>query len=183
MGTAQHPARRTNNHCDKGKSEVHSVHATRSTPPGPKSRHAAQTTCLPSRSPSSEWLDISLRSRRPSAVSNRSCLNVSKARCGVILSLKQDNRHPETDSSSRGQCPLSSLQENIQIFCLSHLVSSAWNGQKMVHAFSYNSLDHELILLSFAPPKRLQTSSWLTCVYNSTSMAFSKERCPDDKDL
>ena len=29
----------------------------------------------------------------------------------------------------------------------------------------------------------LQTSSWLACAYNSTSVAFSKERCPDDKDL
>ena len=38
----------------KKKSEVHSVRARRSTPPGPKSRHAAQTTCLPSHSPSSE---------------------------------------------------------------------------------------------------------------------------------
>ena len=70
----------------------------------------------------------------------------------------------------------------------------------MVHAFSKIFLDHELILLSFAPSKRLQTSSWLACAYNSTSMAFiidmfckdcqivqidkfSKERCPDDKDL
>ena len=56
----------------------------------------------------------------------------------------------------------------------------------MVHAFSKNlseTLYHELILLSFAPSKRLQTSSWLACAYNLTSMAFSKERCPDDKDL
>ena len=53
----------------------------------------------------------------------------------------------------------------------------------MVHAFSKISLDHELILLSFVPSKRLQTSSWLACAYNLTSMAFSKERCPDDKDL
>ena len=54
----------------------------------------------------------------------------------------------------------------------------------MVHAFSKISLDHELILLSFAPSKQLQTSSWLACAYyNLTSMAFSKERCPDDKDL
>ena len=51
----------------------------------------------------------------------------------------------------------------------SGLVSSAWNGQKMVHAFSNISLDRELILLSFAPSKRLQTSSWLACAYNSTS--------------
>ena len=53
----------------------------------------------------------------------------------------------------------------------------------MVHAFSEISIDHELVLLSFAPSKRLQTSSWLACAYNLTSMAFSKERCPDDKDL
>ena len=57
----------------------------------------------------------------------------------------------------------------------------------MVHAFSEISIDHELVLLSFAPSKRLQTSSWLQfsllCAYNLTSMAFSKERCPDDKDL
>ena len=55
----------------------------------------------------------------------------------------------------------------------------------MVHAFSKisRSLVHELILLSFAPSKRLQTSSWLACANNSTSMAFSKERCPNDKDL
>ena len=53
----------------------------------------------------------------------------------------------------------------------------------MILAFSKISLYHELILLSFAPSKRLQTSSWLACAYNLTSMAFSKERCPDDKDL
>ena len=69
---------------------------------GPKSRHAAQTTRLPSHSSSSEYLDISLRSRRPATVSNRSCCN---ARCGVIFSFKQDNRPPGADSSSRGQCP------------------------------------------------------------------------------
>ena len=38
----------------------------------------------------------------------------------------------------------------------------------MVHAFSEISIDHELILLSFAPSKRLQTSSWLACAYNLT---------------
>ena len=40
----------------KEKSEVHSVHASRpgSKPPSPKSRHTAQTSCLPSHSPSSE---------------------------------------------------------------------------------------------------------------------------------
>ena len=37
----------------------------------------------------------------------RSCCNVSKARCGVVFSLKQDNRPPGADSS-RGQCPPSS---------------------------------------------------------------------------
>ena len=65
----------------------------------------------------------------------------------------------------------------------SGLVYSAWNWQKMVHAFSKIYLGHELILLYFAPSKRLQTCSWLASAYNSTSMAFSKERCPDDKDL
>ena len=126
LGTAQHPARRTSNRFDKGKSEVHSVRARRSTPPGPKSHHAAQTTCLPSHSSSSEWLDISLRSRRPATVSNRSCCNVSKARCGVIFSFKQDNRPPGADSSSRGQCPPSSWQENNQILCLSHGLRRKW---------------------------------------------------------
>ena len=41
------------------------------------------------------------------------------------------------------------------------------------------SLDHELILFSCALSKRLQTSSWLACAYNSKSMAFSKKLCPD----
>ena len=88
--------------------------------------HAAQTTCLPSHSSSSEWLDISLRSRRPATVSNRSCCNVSKARCGVIFSFKQDNRPPGADSSSRGQCPPSSWQKNNQILCLSHGLRRKW---------------------------------------------------------
>ena len=87
----------------------------------------AQTTCLPSHSSSSEWLDISLRSRRPATVSNRSCCNVSKARCGVIFSFKQDNRPPGADSSSRGQCPPSSWQENNQILCLSHGLRRKWH--------------------------------------------------------
>ena len=77
-------------------------------------------------SSSSEWLDISVRSRRPATVSNRSCCNVSKARCGVIFSFKQDNRPPGADSSSRGQCPPSSWQKNNQILCLSHGLRRKW---------------------------------------------------------
>ena len=77
-------------------------------------------------SSSSEWLDISVRSRRPATVSNRSCCNVSKARCGVIFSFEQDNRPPGADSSSRGQCPLSSWQKNNQILCLSHGLRRKW---------------------------------------------------------
>ena len=77
-------------------------------------------------SSSSEWLDISVRSRRPATVSNRSCCNVSKARCGVIFSFKQDNRPPGADSSSRGQCPLSSWQKNNQILCLSNGLRRKW---------------------------------------------------------
>ena len=45
------------------------VCVSRSTPPWP--HHAAQTTCLPSDSSSSERLDVSLRSTWPAAVSNR----------------------------------------------------------------------------------------------------------------
>ena len=62
----QHPAGRTSNRFDKAKSEVHSVRARRSTPPA--SNHVTQ--------------------RKPS------CCNVSKARCSVIFSLKQDIRPP-----------------------------------------------------------------------------------------
>ena len=51
-----------------------------------------------------------------------------------------------------------------------------------VHAFSKISIMSSSFSF-FAPSKRLQTSSWLACAYNLTSMAFSKERCPDDKDL
>ena len=70
--------------------EPSQVRASQSTPPCPKSP-VAQTTCLPSHSPSSECLGISLRSRRPPAVYNQSCRNVSKARCGVIFSLMTRN--------------------------------------------------------------------------------------------
>ena len=37
--------------------------------------------------------------------------------------------------------------------------------------------------MEFVAIRSLQTSSWLACANNSTSMAFSKERCPDDKGL
>ena len=89
------------------------------------------------------------------------------------------SNHLTKKKKQKGKCSLLVLWDQLA----SGLVSSAWNGQKMVNAFSKISLDHELILLSFAPSKRLQTSSWLACAYNSTSMAFSKERCRDDKDL
>ena len=95
--------------------------------------------------------------------------------CSWLLWL---SNHLNQKEKQKGKCSLVLWNQ-----LASGLVSLAWNGQKMVHAFSKISLYHELILLSFAPSKRLQTSSWLACAYNLTSMAFSKERCPDDKDL
>ena len=64
---------------------VSNVLLTSLIPPGPKSRHATQATCLPNHSPSREWLDITIRSRGPAAVSNRSWYRLSGQMRGYFL--------------------------------------------------------------------------------------------------